>query len=271
MMSLMRAMLWRLLYPLRLWIRWAPWDFGKGFATRALMLRVLPQAPASFDVTIAGAVLTLYYQETLGFTTLLRGPFEASELAWIAQHVARGACVVDVGANIGWFTCALAQAVGPQGTVWAFEPAASNLLRLRAHLARNGLQQVTVFDCALAEHDGAGTLLLADDGAYPSLVAVAGRRATGATQAVPVRALAEIWSARGAPDIAFIKIDVEGGELEVLKGAEPILRTQRPRLLVEANGVAELMLLTQYLTGFGYAQQPTPAGFRPWNYLFFKV
>jgi FkbM family methyltransferase len=141
-----------------------------------------------------------------------------------------GQTVVDIGANIGYFTAHLARAVGPAGTVHAFEPAPANLALLRHNLALNQLDQVVVHPVALGEQPGEATLHLSDFNGgmhrlYDSVCC------EGEAVSVPVQCLDDLF----APgSVALIKIDVEGYEQAVLRGARRLLSSApRPRLVSE--------------------------------------
>ncbi|WP_205446848.1 FkbM family methyltransferase [Candidatus Frankia alpina] len=142
--------------------------------------------------------------------------------------LAPGDCCYDVGANIGIYTLWAAGAVGPDGEVHAFEPVPQTRATLTSLVEQNGLTQVrlsptavgaTIGRIGLRLHPGASGLThQVSDGATPDLT-------------VPVVTL-DSHAARHRPP-TLIKIDVEGFELEVLRGAQDLLRTHRPALLLE--------------------------------------
>jgi hypothetical protein len=78
--------------------------------------------------------------------------------------------------------------------------------------------------------------------------------------------LDELWDAAGCPPVSILKIDVEGSEVEVIRGAEHLLSVQRPAILAEANGPVLESLLREALSRFGYIA--SPARVLPWNHLF---
>jgi FkbM family methyltransferase len=145
----------------------------------------------------------------------------------IAAIVSAGATVVDVGANIGVHTVALARAVGPDGVVLAIEPNPDVLPLLQENTA--DLPVVKIVPCI------AGRVDKSDGGAM-------GRRPTGNIGAImvdtsnpqgpiPQVRLDTLLAGERAP--SFIKIDVQGCEHEVLAGAVNTLACSRPLLLVE--------------------------------------
>jgi FkbM family methyltransferase len=132
-----------------------------------------------------------------------------------------GDVVFDVGANVGAYTVLFAQWVGPAGHVFAFEPVPSIARSLRAQLALNRMgDRVTVIEAAVINH--AGTLALSAPGH-----AGINRRALPQDDAaqrlvVPAVSLDLFCAERGVVP-GLIKIDVEGAELDVLRGARDTL------------------------------------------------
>jgi hypothetical protein len=82
--------------------------------------------------------------------------------------------------------------------------------------------------------------------------------------------LDRIWEDLGRPAVSFVKIDVEGAEASVLRGARAMMASTHPPLLVEAKNDARLALLLSELEPLGY-RRSTRAGFLPWNHLFVRA
>lgn len=146
------------------------------------------------------------------------------EMACVLHLLRAGELFVDIGANLGVFTI-LAAGVA-RARVLAVEPAPETLPHLNAHLALNGIEElVEVFPAALS--DSAGTIRLTAGLGASNRVAADG-------QEVPVATLDSVLDGRGA---SVIKLDVEGHEAAVLRGAHRALRA--PGLLalvVETRG-----------------------------------
>jgi len=175
---------------------------------------------------------------------------------------------MDIGANVGIFSVLMGATLGQSGRVFAFEPAPGNVVRLRRNLERNRLDCAQVFPCALGEADGQMMLHLARDPAYPSLVEVESGLGDGTGVPVQVRRLDGVWEETGRPRIAFVKMDVEGAEAAVIRGASRFLEDCQPTMLVEANSPQQLDVLRGLLAPFGY-RAAQPEGFAPHNYLFY--
>lgn len=163
-----------------------------------------------------------------------RGSYKPAETAFLRRQVQRGMNVLDIGANIGWFTVNMAMLVGPGGRVDAFEPRDDVARYLRRTLAENKLTNALVHCCALAAENGEGLIAFAEqDSALASAHLMVGDEAPAgeATQPVPLRRLdLAIWGG-----VDFIKIDAAGAERLVLDGGDIVIGRDRPVILSAVN------------------------------------
>ena len=192
----------------------------------------------------------------------MSGGFEQAETEWLLARVRPGTTAIDVGANVGMYTVPLA---GAAERVLAFEPAPDNVRRLEANLALNGLTNATVRGVALGERPGELLLRLGDDPMFHSTTEVAEQRGTGDEVRVEACVLDDEWRAAGSPEVSALKVDVEGGEPAVLRGATALLAECRPALLLEASTPERLAVLEEILGPLGYAHSQ-PHGFGLGNY-----
>jgi FkbM family methyltransferase len=152
------------------------------------------------------------------------------ELLYLDRIVPAGAVTVDVGANCGLYTRKLARI---SRRVYAFEPSHQMAVLLRRTSASN----VSVHEIALSDQTGNAELLIPQDGdelihGLASLEAAVGASSKAvASLNVPTARLDAIVR----QEVAFVKIDVEGHELNVLKGAVELLEHSQPVFLVEAE------------------------------------
>jgi FkbM family methyltransferase len=140
-----------------------------------------------------------------------------------------GHVAFDVGANVGCYTVLLGQLVSPGGRVFAFEPSPQAFRGLTQHIALNRLQGVAVSTrSAVADREGAGDFVLSGSTGTDRLASaneVPGNSVTHVT----VVTLDDFCAREGLrPD--FVKIDVEGAELAVLRGARRTIQATRDRL-----------------------------------------
>ena len=162
------------------------------------------------------------------------GDYESVETAFVKRYVRPGMAAVDAGANLGWFTVHLALLVGADGRVDAFEPRSDLLDLLNKTVAENGLTNVTTHHFALASQNADGQVIWSAHDVNPGGTNLVSSdfAAPGVTgQSVAVRTLDTCVSHH----VHFVKIDVEGSELLVFKGAQRLLTKDRPLILVEIN------------------------------------
>lgn len=187
----------------------------------------------------AGARLFVDLSDHVIGLAIVRGQYERAEVAWARARLKAGDIAVDVGAHIGFFTMQMAVAVGPAGGVYAFEPLDANADLLERSIAENRFEgRVLCRRAAVGATAGTATLTFADEtlntgGAYllPDATApLAGNR----TRIVPLVALDQLEMRR---PIALIKMDVEGAEPQVVRGAARILAEDRPVILSELHRV----------------------------------
>ena len=253
-------------WPLIAYVRHFPVRRGKGFVLRRLLKPLLSTlGEVRFEVPPHG-VVWLSAAETLGLHWLVYGPFEHAERAYAASVVARGGWAIDVGANIGVFSVTIGQALQESARLIAVEPLEDNLRRLRRHLEQSGIERADLVASAVGAQPGRATLWQPDDTAYASLSMDAAGRGSRSVE-VDVATLDGIWSAHGNPPVRFVKVDVEGAEIEVLQGAQGLLGACQPELLIEVDDPARLQRVEGLVAPLGY-RRSQPGGFEPWNHLF---
>jgi len=173
-------------------------------------------------------IFTLFYNGYLGYP-------EIGEQEFCKKVLKPGMTVFDVGANIGQFTMLFASLVGSSGKVVSFEPSDSTLRRLKANIALNGFNNIIVERAAANDrHGGMLNINIFPEGysvwntiGSPKMYSRddPGRKIEPVRQeaVVSVR-LDEYCRAQGIKSIDYLKIDVEGAELEALSGCSEMLR-----------------------------------------------
>lgn len=238
--------LWRL--PVRGRLRAIRWLVGLQSARREVQL-----------ITRDGLrVVIPSLEEPMGQELLAYGRYEGEVDEAIRRHLPTGGVFVDIGANIGLFAGRMAAVVGPAGRVVAVEASPDVFARLTATVLNNRLTNVTTLHAAVTdvlavelpfwdapqEKFGMGALAAQFD-APPSLV--------------PARRLDDILSDARVDRVGVLKVDVEGFEAGVFRGAERLLTGQRPPAVVfefidwaETRAGLEPGESQRVLVGFGY-------------------
>jgi len=176
---------------------------------------------------------------------LAQGGYETFELALISR-LSRGAeTVFDIGANIGWYSLHVAQQE-PQARIYAFEPVPTTHERLLANLARNAAGgRVTPVSDGLTDSPGAFDMFVPATSGSPAASLNELHPGEGSRRiACRFTTLDEFVAANGVERLDFLKCDVEGAELRVLKGGAQSLARFRPRVVIE--------LLRKWSAVFGY-------------------
>ena len=205
-----------------------PGRFMKTLAKIARPLRMLPVRVAD------GRVLHLDLREIQNLPFLLVGrmPFEHFEGVFMSSVVREGETVFDVGANVGWYSTLLAQAVGPTGRVFAFEPGRAPR-RMLTETVR-AYPQIEIVPKGVSDHEGDATLFTPTHLAGASI-----HRTEGCVSMEQCRltTLDAFWKSAGCPDVSFIKLDIEGAEPDALKRRVTTSREQETAHVVDRNAI----------------------------------
>ncbi|HKV26029.1 MAG TPA: FkbM family methyltransferase [Candidatus Acidoferrum sp.] len=170
---------------------------------------------------------------------LREGWFERAETAFVSRFLKPGMRVLDVGAHHGLYTVLASKRVSPGGRIVAFEPSPRERKALRWHLRLNHCWNVRVNALALGDEEKDVLLYLASD-KETGCNSLRPPNVTGGAAPIRVHVTRlDDWMARnGGGSVDFIKLDVEGGELSVLRGAERFLEKRpRPVILAEVQEI----------------------------------
>jgi FkbM family methyltransferase len=175
------------------------------------------------------------------------------EIRFVRRWLQPGMSAVDVGANYGVYTIAAATAVGRTGRVWAFEPTPRCADYLERTIELNGCTQVILRREAVSDRGGTVAFSLT---AQPELNAIAAPGAAGqdvvTVQAVTLDEMARIYDWR---DVDFVKLDVEGHEIQAIHGAAAFFASNSPLVMLEvkAKSLERIDLAAlELLSGMGY-------------------
>lgn len=168
---------------------------------------------------------------------IFTGAYEPGEWRFVSRFLREGMIVVDVGAHHGFYTILAARRVGMSGRVIAFEPSPTEYRKLMQHLKLNRLSsRVWVFPYALSSEEGEATLFVSMGRRNSGLNSLRSleRIQSGGNIIVQTMTLDNFAKIYGINKIDFVKVDAEGAELEVLKGAKGIIRSKpRPVIMSE--------------------------------------
>jgi len=156
-----------------------------------------------------------------------------------------GDVFVDVGAHVGWYTLRAARAVGPAGLIIALEPDPINRHQLEKNLALNKVRNCEVVPLAAWSRPGQVRWRPGQQPVWHRIDEQEGSEVIEATK------VDELVAKRNLERVDWLKMDIEGGEVEALKGAVATLRRFRPALFIEVHET--LGHLNVLLSGLGYS------------------
>ena len=162
---------------------------------------------------------------------LFRDAYEPSVRSAIDSFVRPGDVCYDIGANQGLWSLRMAEKAGPHGQVFAFEPIAGNVASMKANATLSGCT-IEICAFALGDRDGAVEMHLPPDVGSASLAA---HGSAADIMTVEMRRLDDVWRSQGCPDVSLVKLDVEGAEVLVLKGASAFMAQVQPVVCCEIN------------------------------------
>ena len=207
---------------------------------------------------IYGQTMFLDSDDAIVSPMLLRdGYFEPFETAIIQAEVKPGDVVLDIGANIGYYTLILAKLVGETGKVYAFEPDPDNFRLLRKNVRANGHRNVVLVQKAVSDVSGPLDLFLCPDnkGDHRIYDSADDRRK------VPIEATTlDDYFGGSKVHVDFIKMDIQGAEGRALRGMAGLLESQ-----------ADVKMITEFWPGGlrrsgiqarGYLDELARLGFR---------
>jgi len=211
------------------------WILGLVVESHQDWLGRVVRLPGSLDLTHGdfGTFLTVRDDSAMSQAIRTRGAWNAEHYTLISRLVRQGNLALDVGANIGHQSVMLSRLVGPHGKVFAFEQAPSLHRVLAANLELNACHNVHTYGYELRERDG-----------------------EAAPQQMPSKRLDAVMASAG--EVNFINCSTPGYALGALLGAEWVLATSRPPVLVQVaplampGGPTTYLDLYDYLRRFGY-------------------
>lgn len=166
--------------------------------------------------------------------------YYSRDVVYVLDRLVRpGMVVMDIGANIGEISMALAKRVGANGRVFSFEPMDKLYARLSEHIAVNSFYQVKALNIGLSDKAGSAKIYSANevfkDGAeHQGLGTIyASKTRSVLDQVITLSTLDQVVAENGLQRLDLMKIDVEGAELSVLKGGLATLERFRPMIVIE--------------------------------------
>ncbi len=211
---------------------------GKFPGAERIAMRLVPQEHFTperrQDIVLDGIRLTVCPRSRVGWNLFVFGEYDRQLRAIMRSCIKEGAVVIDAGANIGWHALYAAKLVGSKGRVHAFEPNPHVRQELQRHIESNRLPNIQIWEYALSDRRGqtqfeapAASSLLAGDGKIHS------SSTDAAVGTVEVETIPLDETQIEFERVDFIKIDVEGHELPLMRGAAETIKRFKPLVAFE--------------------------------------
>jgi FkbM family methyltransferase len=160
------------------------------------------------------------------------GLFEYYDMAFLLHFLRPNDLFIDIGANIGWYSLIAAQKIKAENHIYAFEPASNAYQKLLKHISLNEASQISAHNCCIADYEGEILLNICEDDAYNSVgnSPILNIQEQVNSPVINIDAFIEKYR---IPKVDIIKIDTEGAEMLVLKGAKKTLQKFSPVIFLK--------------------------------------
>jgi FkbM family methyltransferase len=149
---------------------------------------------------------------------------ERHEVSRLETLVTPGMTIIDVGANVGFYTLKMAAAAGDAGRVLAFEPDPFNFVLLKDRISRSHIRNVEPFQAALGDRAGRAVLYSSAYNRADNRLSASHDEAHVEASEIDLTTLDDVLKARGITSVNGMKVDVQGHELHVIRGARRTLQ-----------------------------------------------
>lgn len=200
----------------------------------------------------------------IGWQEMASGIFDAFIYKELVDADLTGAVVWDIGAHFGYHSFSFASLVGDSGHVYAFEPNPFNGKRFKMHTNKNPMQgkRITLNPIALSDTNGQTMFVFSEDvdgssssGSHLESAVVplaAGTYAKFKHETVECLTIDSFIATTGARIPQFMKIDVEGAEMMVLRGGKSFFKQHRPVIFMEVHNISLMFVVHAFFIGLGY-------------------
>ncbi|MCE2413044.1 FkbM family methyltransferase [Candidatus Poribacteria bacterium] len=243
-------------YLVRSYLRWCPITDGKRLLLNLTRNLITPEDPITvFDTKYGFRLKANLANPEHQYLYFYGTHDERHVVTKLLKMVQPGDICWDIGANIGFYTCFLASRVEESGVVVAFEPAVRTCGYLSENVSLNRFANVTVVNKGLSDRIEQRPLYYAEAGLAEGTASLKYVNSRSVSERVTLDTIDNLIRELPVPD--FIKIDVEGYQLEVLRGGEHCLKTHAPLLMAELKDVGEtnrdtFAEIEEYVTDLGY-------------------
>lgn len=205
-----------------------------------------------FLVRYAGGKIYLNLNESYLMVMRALGVYEYWKTKLFFNLLKEGMTVVDIGVNKGYFSLLFAKLMNDRGTVLSFEPDPDNCFWFRKSIQANRYRCIKLYQYALSDKEGNAAFYLGEKSGWGSLFPSS--RSTQQTISVRTRELDNVLKDEKINRVDVMKIDVEGADLLVLRGAERTLEKENIKLAIDVDveSLDERIRLFNFLESRGF-------------------
>lgn len=249
----------------RVWNRIRPYSPWRFLRNRRLLLAKHKGNKLTVRIPMTGCMMELDPNHLITLAWYVRADYEPNLIAGLRRFLRPGMVCMDIGANAGLFSLFMAKRVGNGGKVYAFEPTPDTFQRLRKNIDLNAAQHnIVAENVAVTERSGevelhVGPPELCVFNSIGEVVHPSAKAGRFTRVLVPATTIDDYCAAHKINHVDCVKIDVEGAELQVLKGMGRVLK-ENPRivLLVEFGQAmsvacgASVEIMAKWFEDFGF-------------------
>ncbi len=203
--------------------------------------------PKNFTVSVkSGPLKGLKWLIKSGNSSYFLGNYEPVITEKFEQYINSGDIVYDIGAHVGYYSLIASKKVGNDGYIYAFEPLPRNLSFLYRHCSFNDVKNIKVMEAAVSFQEGIRRFAESKDDTAMGHLSNEGEIEV---KSIVIDKLIEKKEIKPAN---VMKIDVEGMEYWVLKGAENLIKTHKPTIFLATHGTENYQRCQELLKELGY-------------------
>lgn len=172
------------------------------------------------------------------FSRYYASVYEPEKTGFIKNICKPGDTVIDVGAHIGIFSCIMAKMVGNQGSVYSFEPAPFTFDILKQTISYNKLENIIIPQQAIvSDVDEGADFYIYDNSKISNGNSISMHNTSGKTKKIKVQSITldDLLANKNIKNLPLIKIDAEGSEFNILKGAKNLIKKFKPFITLELH------------------------------------
>ena len=221
-----------ILLALKWYLKYSPIKRGAGIFLRLIDLLNKAGCQSPVVITKNGDKLYFHHKDVLLISIMVSGVFEEAQTKLLKNFSTPGGVFIDVGANIGYYSLAASSWVGKQGHVYSFEPLPKTNGYLKKNILLNGKENISIYPYACSSSNGKAKMVVGKESGWSRL----GYKNEGDT-VVKLITLDSFIQKNNITSVDVIKIDTEGADFEVIKGATETIRKFKPVILLEVEHI----------------------------------